>query len=61
MERSLETGSDEAGDMENVPICQACERVHEVGLGWTFCPGKKYHFTGFGLRSVGEREEALLA
>jgi len=59
MKRALEKGSDEAGDMENVPICQVCERVHEVGRGWTFCTGERYHFTGVGLRSVGERAEAF--
>ena len=59
MKRALEKGRDEAGDMENVPICQVCEHVHEVGRGWTFCTGGRYHFTGVGLRSVAEREEAF--
>ena len=45
--------------MENVPICQVCERMHEVGRGWTFCTGEKYHNICVGLRSVPEREEAF--
>ena len=39
--------------------CHMCERTHEVGCGWSFCPGDWDHNICVGLHSVSEREEAV--
>ena len=50
--------SDDVRRWEEANICEVCERSHELGRGWSFCTGEKYHNIVAGLRSVPEREEA---